>query len=33
LEAIIAKEEEHAGDMKKVLETLGEQGKRLGARI
>jgi bacterioferritin len=33
VEAIMAKEEEHADDMKKLLETLGEQEKRLTARV
>jgi bacterioferritin len=33
MEKIMAKEEEHADDMKKLLETLGEQEKRLGARV
>jgi bacterioferritin len=33
MEAIMAKEEEHADDMKKLLETLGEQEKRLTARV
>jgi bacterioferritin len=33
MEAIMAKEEEHADNMKKLLETLGEQEKRLTARV
>src|ERR1700690_2590256 len=33
MEKILSKEEEHADDMKKLLETLGEQEKRLGARV
>jgi len=33
MEAIMAKEEEHADDMKKLLENLGEQEKRLTARV
>jgi len=32
MEAIMSKEEEHADDMKKLLETLGEDEKRLAAR-
>jgi len=33
MEAIMSKEEEHADDMKKLLETLGEDEKRLAARV
>lgn len=32
MEAIMSKEEEHADDMKKLLETLGGEEKRLAAR-
>jgi bacterioferritin len=32
MEAIMSKEEEHADDMKKLLETLGEEERRQGAR-
>jgi bacterioferritin len=33
MEAIMSKEEEHADDMKKLLETLGEDEKRFAARV